>query len=234
MHHDHHDGRTDSVDRMIDEALSRRFEPPAATGFIPPAVFDAGSGAASSSGHLAGASRTVRSAWARVAAVAACLAMLAFSGWSLWSYFRPMPPGEACQTPITRLDAYLTIRQAGFVPEQALNDPAAALQAVGDHVGVPLAIGDLPPGVEVRGMTMCPGVSPWCAALLTRVDGADVVVFIDRRAVLVGGQQAKHELEKDAAREGVFEHGAVLDSVSLNEVSPYPRPRLIGLIREGR
>lgn len=234
MPHDHHDGRTDSVDRMIDDALSRGFEPPAATGFIPPTVFAAESGTASSSGPLAGASRAVRPAWMRVAAVAACLAMLAFSGWSLWAYFRPMPAGEACETQQTRLDAFLALRQAGFVPEKALTDPAAALRAVGDHVGVPLAIGDLPSGVEVRGMATCPRVSPWCAALLARVDGADVVVFIDRRAVLVGGQQAKHEMEKDAAREGVFEHGAVLDSVSLNEVSSHAQPRLIGLIREGR
>ncbi|MCL4210661.1 MAG: hypothetical protein KJZ68_08340, partial [Phycisphaerales bacterium] len=71
MPHDHHDGRTDSVDRMIDDALSRGFEPPAATGFIPPTVFAAESGTASSSGPLAGASRAVRPAWLRVAAVAA-------------------------------------------------------------------------------------------------------------------------------------------------------------------
>ena len=95
--------------------------------------------------------------------------------------------------------------------------------AYGQQLDEPLALDELPDGVEAVGLSYVNTLSSKTVALLARVDGQQVIVFADLLK-----RDSKPKLPADSE---LHLHRRELGSLVLYELSPLPEMRVAPLLR---
>ncbi len=114
-------------------------------------------------------------------AVAAVLALGVIGVWRIWGFFQPKPPGEyphRVQKPMHK--AYWDKVASGFAPDWVCKTDEEFASTFERRFGQPLLLASVPEGISAVGLAYPNTITPRTIALLARVHGEEVVVFVDR------------------------------------------------------
>ncbi len=125
-------------------------------------------------------------------------------------YFQPRPLALVYQEVVDR----------GFEPYYECREPDRFAATFSRRQGKPLHLKTLPPGSQMLGLSYTGGLTRDTTAMLCRVDGQPVIVFVDRLA---------NDLPIASVndRSGVHVHRVVRDGLVFYEVTPYEIDRVI-------
>jgi anti-sigma factor RsiW len=154
-----------------------------------------------------------------LAAVAAAIAILAVGSW--W-FLRPV---DAAWAP-AMFALYRAQESAGFVPEQVCTTRAQFMLWTAQTFQHTLAPADPAPGIQWVGWNRDTSFSTYTGILLTRVDGAPVVVVLD--------PNAPSRVPASGLRDGNLRIFARrINGVGAIEITPLDHPRVIDAITPG-
>ena len=205
----------DRIDRLVDDALRRIFEPPsdAQLEALIPAVETAGVD-----------DKIKRPAWRPRLAIAAGIAAALTGGWLLWDVAQSrVGNGPYVLPPWRSLATVYADESAGpFEPLWVCKDNAEFAATFDDQLGQPLVLAALPEHVEAIGLSYCHSLSTRTVYLLARVEDHRVLVFVDR-----GDAQAPPPVS-----EGLNQWNRRIGDLVLYEVSPLSEPVLLDRFAE--
>ncbi|MCO6046023.1 hypothetical protein NG895_19155 [Aeoliella sp. ICT_H6.2] len=158
--------------------------------------------------------RFSRRRWAWLAAAAAVAGVLLAWGTSgprrVDPYFEPTPLAEVYNA---------TVKQ-GFEPYYECEDDERFARVFSKRQGIPLALLPMPEGSRMLGLSYPGGLSRDTTAMLCRVDGEPVMVFVDQPEA-----DSSLAAEKSAASEDLYIFRDEHDGLVFYEVTPFDTPR---------
>ncbi|MEZ6235828.1 MAG: hypothetical protein R3B68_16715 [Phycisphaerales bacterium] len=212
------------LQRRIDGRLRAMYAPPARIGLPGRAGVEAGGARDDDGPRLVGATGPSRKRWVPLA-VAAMLALVVGGGGGYW-WFVVGTPAPFRQP----AEIYAAVAARGFEPEWVCTTDEEFVEAVRGRFGRAVLLPVATPGVEVIGWAYgTPVLTNRTATLMTRVDGHEVLVLIDKGESDVNLRQAG---EAAGASPGPFSglrlYKRRLNGLVLYEVSPLDSARVIG------
>ncbi len=217
----------------IDTAISRRLSAPgdsrfdvAASAATWHAQTSRGEASASNAPHAA-RWRWRMTAWPGRLAAAAALATAFFGGWLTWNSLRPRSTSPRFiypQPAITLSGAYEQLVRSNLRPDWICENEEQFREMFEVTQGHPLQLQPLPGGEAPLGVcnVNIEGLSPATLAVLFRIDGRPVIVFIDRQRGQGAGLPPQTPLDP-----GVHAHRRLVDGFVLYELSPFQSPRTL-------
>jgi hypothetical protein len=203
------------LQRRMDTSLRRTFvAPPAPQAPAPPAA------------AMPWLQRMRRS---RLMAAAAVL-LIALGAWRVFEFFRAQrhpelvqeryPDQRLVQLPMDKV--YRVELDRGFKPQWICKDEREFVTTFWHKLGIGATLDPLPAGRQSLGLSFTPSVSPDTVGMLGRVDGAPVMLFVDR-------------LDRDCAQTlsdgGLKLFRREVGALVIYEVTPLDRPSLMEHIR---
>lgn len=159
-----------------------------------------------------------RSRWLKIAAVAiAATIVWAVVGWQFFAG-RFKTPNYDPNTPLETI--YATSVADGFKPKWVCDDPHEFASTFQTRQGQPLLLADLPPGTKMAGLAYFGGLSRYTTAMLARVDGQPVLVFVDKAS-------ADTHPAEPSATSGLHLFRKELGPLVLYELTPLDHPSVM-------
>lgn len=222
------------LDERIDAVLRQRFAPPPAgqlrslleTLPTPPGVTINGIGARPVRLPVEGsapARRVLRGPGRARWAAAAALVLAALGAWLIWGVLgRPANPGYGPWRSFETV--YRDAVAGGFRPDWVCRTDREFQDTFWNHYRQRLLLETPPPRIETLGLSYCRSMSPQTVCLLARVQGRDVMVFVDR-------------IERDPDRTAADEAGLHLfrrriGRLVLYEMTPLEQPFVLDLLHD--
>ncbi|MCA9289305.1 MAG: hypothetical protein KDA05_12005 [Phycisphaerales bacterium] len=218
------------LQRRIDGRLRAMYAPPARiemAGRGGSGAGSAGRAGGSSGPRLVGATGPSRKRWVPLA-VAAMLALVVGGGGGYW-WFVVGTPAPFRQP----AEIYAAVASRGFEPEWVCTTDEEFVEAVRDRFGRAVLLPVATPGVEVIGWAYgTPVLTNRTATLMTRVDGHEVLVLIDKGESDVNlrrvGEASGGSGSSSGVSSGLHLYKRRLNGLVLYEVSPLDSARVIG------
>ena len=159
--------------------------------------------------------------WARLAWAAAGLAAAAAVAWAMLGNPLGERRSDGLQFAARPLsDVYREALANGFEPAYACSEAERFADTFARRQGTPLKLLTLPVGVKMLGLAYPGGLSRDTTAMLCRVDGKPVMLFVDRLA-------ADQSLADEHCDKSVRIFRAERDGLVLYEVTPLDKPRVV-------
>ena len=169
-----------------------------------------------------------RRRWLQIAAVAVAAAIV----WGVvgWQFFggRGKTPNYDPNTPLETI--YATSVDDGFKPRWVCDDPHEFASTFQTRQGQALLLADMPPGTKMAGLAYFGGLSRYTTAMLARVNGKPVLVFVDKASADThpaepSAKSGLHLFRKELGPLVIYEltpldHPSVMDYLYLSEVPP--------------
>jgi hypothetical protein len=159
--------------------------------------------------------------WARVGWIAGALAAAAAVAWALLGnpLFELGGAGRSfAARPLP--DVYREALANGFEPAYNCTEAERFADTFNRRQGAPLKLLKLPVGVRMLGLAYPGGLSRETTAMLCRVDGKPVMLFVDRRA-------ADQASATDHSDKSVRVFRSERDGLVFYEVTPHDKPRVL-------
>lgn len=157
--------------------------------------------------------------WAAAALIAAA-AVIAVVLAAPWDFGRLREPHFAAR-PLA--DIYRQAVAAGFEPSYDCREPERFAAAFKSRQGQPMRLLAMPDGMQMLGLAYAGGLSRNTTAMLCRVDGEPVMVFVDRAS-------EDQAVADDHAGDDLHVFRQERDGLVFYEVTPRPEPRAADLI----
>lgn len=155
--------------------------------------------------------------WLAAAAVAGVLLAWGMSGPRRTDpYFEPTPLA----------DVYNTTVKQGFEPYYECEDDERFARVFDKRQGIALALLPMPEGSRMLGLSYPGGLSRDTTAMLCRVDGEPVMVFVDQP-----GADTPLAAEKSAATQSLHIFRDQRDGLVFYEVTPFDTPRAMQYLK---
>ncbi len=161
----------------------------------------------------------MRRYWA-AAAVAAAAAVIAVVLSAPWDFGRSRQPHFA---PRPLADIYRQAVAAGFEPSYDCREPERFAAALESRQGKPMRLLAMPDGMQMLGLAYTGGLSRNTTAMLCRVDGEPVMVFVDRAS-------EDQPVADDNVGDDLHVFRQERDGLVFYEVTPRPEPSAAELI----
>jgi hypothetical protein len=207
-----HDSRAQgsiALQRRIDAAIRIRFTPPAA-------IRIEGLTTETHASPVVTAGRKLQP-WRMAAAAALVLATIGvYANW----YIRSRPPAAAPFQPVAMGEAFASRLAGGFQPEWVCESDEIFRETFEYRLGRGVTL--LPSaGVEMVGMGYDTTLSPSTVSVLMRVDGREVMLFVDR---------LKTDTRTHEAPPGLKLHRREVAPLVVYELSPFDEARVLHLV----
>jgi hypothetical protein len=209
-----------NLQARIDEALRRSFAPSA-----PPAAL-----LSKLRESAAARSAVVHMPRRRATLIAVATAATIVWGVLAWQFLRKDSTTPHYNPNVPLATIYETRVTDGFHPMWVCDDPREFATTFLTRQGQGLLLATLPEGITMEGLTYCGGISRYTTTMLARVDGAPVMVFVDRvsadtHPVQPAGNTNLHLFRKELGPLVLYEltprdHPSLLDSLYLADVPP--------------
>ncbi len=160
--------------RRIDESLRRQF---ASSSPRSTAAELRRSLATQESRPMANSASLGRRRWLIVAAL---IAIGAGAAWQAWDYFKPGTVVYPPKPHRTLVQQYQETINAGFKPDWVCETEEEFANTFRKRLRQKLLLGQLPSGAAALGISHCNTISRRSLMLLARVEGKEVIVFVDR------------------------------------------------------
>jgi hypothetical protein len=144
-------------------------------------------------------------------------------GYVAWNYVPRPKVRPAAQETLTLAAAYQQHVDRGFQPDLAGADEHAFAAAFFSRQGQGLLLRPLPEGSQLVGLAFSSGCGPGMTAIMARVDGAAVMVFVDRL-------DADTHPEPPATSAGLHMFRRELGPLVAYELSPLDKPSVVNAL----
>jgi anti-sigma factor RsiW len=162
--------------------------------------------------------------WARLGWIAGALAAAAAVAWALLGNPLAERRGDGRQFVARPLpDVYREALANGFEPAYNCTEAERFADTFNRRQGAPLKLLKLPIGVRMLGLAYPGGLSRDTTAMLCRVDGQPVMLFVDRSA-------ADQAFATDHSDKSVRVFRAERDGLVFYEVTPHDKPRVLDFV----
>ena len=162
--------------------------------------------------------------WARVGWIAGALAAAAAVAWALLGNPLAERRGDGRQFAARPLpDVYREALANGFEAAYNCSEAERFADTFNRRQGAPLKLLKLPVGVRMLGLAYPGGLSRDTTAMLCRVDGQPVMLFVDRRA-------ADQAFATDHSDKSVRVFRSERDGLVFYEVTPLDKPRVLDFL----
>jgi hypothetical protein len=166
----------------------------------------------------------------RLALIAAATAATVVWGTLAWQYFGKKSDAPNYDPNIPLATIYKTRVADGFHPTWICNDEHEFASTFLTRQGQGLLLASLPEGTQMEGLTYCGGISRYTTTMLARVNGAPVMVFVDRadadtHPAPPAAETRLHLFRKELGPLVLYEltplnHPTVMDYLRLADVPP--------------
>ena len=156
--------------------------------------------------------------------IAAMIAGAVVSGATVMELIRgERTPGYAATGPWRSLaTVYEDTVQAGFEPQWVCKDEREFARTFWKKLGKGILLAKLRPGVQAVGISYCHSLSRTTVMILAKVDGKEVLVFVDWRS---------RDRTPQPAIDGLYLHRAELANLVVYELSPLAEPQLLDKVK---
>jgi hypothetical protein len=205
--------------RRVDDALRRAFAPPPAESVLGPPAASKLDGRAGRALPPAPPGRKYASRSAL--RIAAAIALAAVAVWRLYGWISPRAARDpyAPQAWRSLETVYRDKLADGFTVDWECKDDAEFQRTFRTRLGQPLLLATLPANIRSLGLGYCNSISERTVFLLARVDGQEVIVFVDRL------DQDKPQPSPSDAKLRLFRRE--IDKLVAYELTPLPEAQVL-------
>jgi hypothetical protein len=153
--------------------------------------------------------------------------IIGVSAWRVWDVYSndEKPPQEYVGGVERSMDqVYQVEKQRGFVPMWVCRDDKEFATTFWKNLGAALTFRDAPPNVASLGLSYgwIRGLSPKTVYMLFKIDGREVIVFIDHR---------KNDRQPQITTPGLKLFRRETEDFVLYEMTPFDKPQVFQLFR---